>query len=60
MGRASQSSAVILSFAGSIGTTGMGNFVWYELATADIKAAKAFYAKNELGHRRCLSTWPGL
>ena len=26
----------------------MGNFVWYELATADIKAAKAFYT-NVMG-----------
>jgi len=29
-------------------STGMGNFVWYELATADIRAAKAFYA-NVMG-----------
>jgi predicted enzyme related to lactoylglutathione lyase len=32
-----------------------GRFVWYELMTTDMEAAKAFYAEVVgLGHRTCL------
>ena len=36
----------------------MGNFVWYELATADIKAAKAFYT-NVMGWGTAGASAPG-
>jgi predicted enzyme related to lactoylglutathione lyase len=50
------------SFAGSNGKTGMENsasrFVWYELATTDMEAAKAFYA-NVLGWSTAGTSAPG-